>query len=134
MNATHLTSGPNGLWNQIELSTGLLLVDGYPPELVPQLVDYVLAVAWSVPVEKPTTAVSIAFMAGKKSVDLDPAALALGWPRHTGADLSLSPRDLADRYGPWPGARPALPAELAAYVPPPPAPTTPTAPTPNPTG
>ncbi|MEC5192418.1 hypothetical protein [Arthrobacter sp. MP_2.3] len=126
VNKTHLTSGPVGLPNQIELSTGLQLVDGYPVELVPKLVDYVLALAWSVPVEKPTTTVSITFMAGEKSVDLLPAALALGWPEYTGPKLSLSPRDLAARYGPWPGDRPALPAELAAYVPPPPAPTTPT--------
>ncbi|WP_160667933.1 hypothetical protein [Pseudarthrobacter sp. ATCC 49987] len=121
-----VTSGPVGLPNQIELTTGLNLTGGYPAELVPQLVDYVLAVAWSIPLKKPTTSVSIAFKAAGKSVDLKPAAAALGWPEYPGPVLSLSPRDLAERYGPWPGDRPALPVELAAYVPPPPAPTTPT--------
>ncbi|MDJ0320262.1 hypothetical protein [Pseudarthrobacter sp. PS3-L1] len=123
VNESYLTSGPVGLPNQIELTAGLQLVKGYPVELVPKLVDYALALAWSVPVEKPTTTVSIAFMAGKKSVDLQPAALALGWPEYTGRTLSLSPKDLAARYGPWPGDRPAVPAELATYVPPPPEPT-----------
>ena len=126
VNKTHLTSGPVGLPNQIELSTGLNLTDGYPTELLPQLVDYVLALAWSVPIEKPTTSVSIGFMAAGKSVDLQPAAAFLGWPGYAGPGLSLSPKVLTARYGPWPGDRPALPAELAAYVPPPPAPTTPT--------
>lgn len=112
-----LTSGPVGLPGQIELSTGLNLAAGYPKELLPQLVDYVLALAWSVPINKPTTSVSIGFRAGGTGVDLEPAALALGWPGYPGPALSLSPRDLAARYGPWPGARPALPADLAAYVP-----------------
>jgi hypothetical protein len=112
-----VTSGPVGLPGQIELSTGLQLTDGYPEELLPQLVDYVLALAWSVPTKKPTTSVSIGFMAAGESVDLEPAAVTLGWPGYTGPGLSLSPRDLAKRYGAWPGHRPALPAELAAYVP-----------------
>jgi hypothetical protein len=122
-----VTSGPVGLPNQIELTTGLNLTGEYPPELLPQLVDYVLAVAWSVPIKEPTTSVEIAFRAAGKGLDLQPAAAVLGWPGYTGPVLSLSPRDLAARYGPWPGVRPALPAELAAFVPPPPAPTTPAA-------
>ena len=107
-----VTSGPNGLPSQIKLTTGVNLEVGYAGSLA-VLLDYNLAQAWSVTVEEPTTVVSVGFLAGETSVDLAPAAAELGWPDQPGPGLDVSVDQMAERYGPWPGPVPEMPAALA---------------------
>jgi hypothetical protein len=106
-----VTSGPNGLPSQVELHAGLNLEAGYPGDL-PTLLDYTLALAWSVTAEEPTTVVSVGILAGESALDLGPVAAELGWTGVPGPGLDLSVDDLAERYGPWPGAVPERPAAL----------------------
>ena len=106
-----VTSGPNGLPSQIELTTGLNLEAGYSGDLA-ALLDYTLAQAWSVTVEEPTTVVSVGFLGGDTAIDLAPVAAELGWTGQAGPGLDLSVDDLAERYGPWPGPVPEKPAAL----------------------
>ena len=106
-----VTSGPNGLPSQIELTTGVNLEAGYAGDL-PALLDYTLAQAWSVTVEEPTTVVSVGFLDGDSALDLAPAAAELGWTAQPGPKLELSVDDLTERYGAWPGPVPEKPAAL----------------------
>ena len=112
-----MSVGPIGLPNTQEMTVGANLQDGYPEELIPPLVDHLLALAWSVPDEKPHFKVSVAMRVGASSADLEPTAEALGWQYYGGPSLELSSRDLEDRYGAWPGERPDLPAELVDAIP-----------------
>jgi hypothetical protein len=106
-----VTSGPNGLPSQVELHAGLNLEAGYPGDL-PTLLDYTLAMAWSVTAKEPTTVVSVGFLDGETAVDLGPVAAELGWTGAPGPGLDLSVDDLAERYGPWPGPVPERPDAL----------------------
>lgn len=106
-----VTSGPNGLPSQIELTVGLNLEAGYDGDLA-ALLDYTLAQAWSVTVEEPTTVVSVGFLDGDTALDLAPVAAELGWADQAGPKLELPVDDLAERFGPWPGPVPEKPAAL----------------------
>ena len=112
-----MSVGPIGLPNTREMAVRADVQDGYPEELIPPLVDYLLALAWSVPDEKPDFRVSFAMLLGDSSPDLESAADALGWEFQDGSSkIEVSSSDLENRYGEWPGKRPELPAELANVV------------------
>lgn len=106
-----VSAGPEGLPNQINLAVGLNLESGYSGD-VAVLVDYVLAMAWSMTAKEPTTGASVGFLDGAEELDLAPVAAELGWSGMPGPKLEVSVDDLVDRYGPWPGPVPERPAEL----------------------
>lgn len=108
-----VTSGPVGLPGQIQLATGLNLEAGYAGDL-PALLDYTLALAWSVTDEQPTTSVSVGFLGGETAVDLRPVAAELGLPASDDPELRVSLDRMTERYGPWPGPVPEVPASLDA--------------------
>lgn len=106
-----VTSGPTGLPSQIALVVGVNLEAGYPGNL-PALLDYTLAMAWSVTAEQPTTIVSVGFLAGDTAVDLEPVVAEWGWTGFPGPKLDLPVDNMVERYGSWPGKAPDRPAEL----------------------
>jgi hypothetical protein len=111
-----MSVGPIGLPGTQEMAVGVDVQYGYPEELIPPLVDHILALAWSVPDEKPGFLVAFNMLRGGSSVDLEPTAKALGWTFGGGPGLELSSSDLEARYGQWPGQRPGLPVALADAV------------------
>lgn len=108
-----VASGPVGLPGQIQLTVGLDLEAGYAGDL-PALLDYTLALAWSVTDDEPTTSVSVGFLGGETAVDLGPVAAELGVPPADSPKLRVSIDSMAERYGPWPGPVPEVPASLDA--------------------
>jgi len=110
-----ITGGPVGLPGQVEYGAGLALATDYHND-VAALLDYILRQLWSQSATKPTTTVTVSIQLGTGSsariLELGDAGSALGLTNVGTRTFAVSPAQMKQHFGAWPGTVPTLPATL----------------------
>lgn len=108
--------GPNGLPDNVRFGAHLTFAAGTIPEVEP-ILDYLLAEIWSDTETHPTAGVLVSIDEGDTSVDLEPAATSLGLQNVGTLFFTVSGKQMAARYGAWPGRAPVFTSAAASPSP-----------------
>ncbi len=112
-----VAGGPDGIPGQNEAHLGVTLVPGYPGDII-SLYRYLVEEVWSCTnLDRPTTVIKIFITVGDTPVDLAAAAQASGWTADAGSPGDgISPRDVANTLGAFPGPPPTPPGSLTSVT------------------